>query len=83
MNSWKLNFQKQLKHYMLDMKVSMNGGMSRGCLGGVPGLRGKVMTLKADSRGSYVPDRGRIATGKKQCFTTVRKRSTYLHRNGR
>ena len=78
MKQLEINFQKQLKHYMLDMKVSMNGG----CLGilGASGC-GKSMTLKAVA-GIVRPDHGRIAT-EKQCFTTVRKRSIYLHRNGR
>ena len=41
MKQLEINFQKQLKHYMLDMKVSMNGG----CLGilGASGC-GKSMT---------------------------------------
>ena len=69
MKQLEINFQKQLKHYMLDMKVSMNGG----CLGilGASGC-GKSMTLKAVA-GIVRPDHGRIATEKTVFYDSEKK----------
>ena len=69
MKQLEINFQKQLKHYMLDMKVSMNGG----CLGilGASGC-GKSMTLKAVA-GIVRPDHGRIAMEKTVFYDSEKK----------
>ncbi len=69
MKQLEINFQKQLKHYMLDMNVSMNGG----CLGilGASGC-GKSMTLKAVA-GIVRPDYGRIATEKLVFYDSKKK----------
>ena len=69
MKQLEINFQKQLKHYMLDMEFSMNGG----CLGilGASGC-GKSMTLKATA-GIVRPDLGRIATEKTVFYDSEKK----------
>ena len=56
MKQLEINFQKQLKHYMLDMKVSMNGG----CLG----ILGVRLREKYDFEGG---SRDRASGSRKNC----------------
>ena len=69
MKQLEIDFQKQLKHYTLDMDVSITGG----CLGilGASGC-GKSMTLKAVA-GIVCPDSGRIATEKTVLYDSKKK----------
>lgn len=69
MKKLEIKFQKKLKHYILDMDVSMHAG----CLGilGASGC-GKSMSLKAVA-GIVRPDSGRIATEKMVLFDSEKK----------